>query len=726
MKSNKQLNEEYIGTDNANTKINYDALAYGMIDLCEFGLVILDESNQVIYWNQWMENKSGSSNLKIIGKSLDTIFKNNNFTRLNRSIEDAQNQGMSSILSPKFNPHVLPLYTSDKDHEDNKLMSQMVTIKPLGIREKHSFIQIVDVSAASARDKLLRQQAIFSNRQALHTEAILGSIFDAVITTDENGRIDYLNPMAEQLTGWDAEHAKGRLLDKVFNLTHQDSKNKQDMIHQSLKNGTSFSSCDKGANLIRNDAVQLNIDFSIAPIRDQQHLSNGVVVVFRDVTDARILADKISWQATHDALTNLFNRNSFDKKLYSVTEDAQKNNSVHSLLYLDLDQFKIVNDTCGHVAGDELLKQIADLLEIHIRDNDILARLGGDEFGIILTSCPASIALRIAESIRQSIQDYRFGWEEKSFAIGVSIGIVEISAMSENVEKILGEADAACYSAKDSGRNQVSLYQPEDSDAADRHGEMAWFSRIQDALDKNSFLVYAQTILPLNKKEKKKHYEILIRMVDDNGSIIPPGAFIPAAERYGLMSSIDRWVIDKVFQSVKKSKERLECELPHFAINLSGATLTDGETLDHVTKQIQQNDIPKDMITFEITETAAISNLSAANYFIKSLKDTGCRFALDDFGSGLSSFAYLKNLPVDILKIDGAFVKDVHRDEIDRAMVESINQIGHVMGLETVAEFAENEEIIAVLADIGVDYIQGYGISKPRLLIDPQGNFLLD
>lgn len=717
-KTNQPQTDKNIGLLNS---LIQQELAFELVDLCEIGLVIIDSHHQVALWNHWMEKTSDVSSKLALGKTLEQIFVNLNSFRLKQAITDAINRGMSSVLSQKFTPHIFPLYTSQKSKKDHQLMNQMITVKPLKIEQNYCLIQIFDVSSAITRDLLLRQQATESRSQAAHTKAILSSIVDAVITTDSSGRINYMNSVAEKLTGWKQDIAYGQLLDKIFYITSPLDGLNSDAVHRCIKNGQASNSQGKELILMRENNSQLAIEHSLSPIHNEQHVNIGVVVVFRDVTQARQLTAKVNWQASHDVLTKLLNRSAFDDKLNELVEDARHSNNIHTLLYCDLDQFKIVNDTCGHVAGDELLKQISELLSTHVRGNDVLARLGGDEFGILLNSCPAKIAIDIANKIRQTIQDFRFGWEEKSFTIGVSIGIVEITKTGENSEHILGEADAACYVAKDNGRNQVHLYQQNAGEAAERHGEMAWFSRIQKALDENRFLLYVQTIAPIDASKNVGHFEILIRMLDEKGNIIPPGAFIPAAERYGLMAAIDKWVVKRSFEIIKKENVIFSDGNYRFAINLSGASLTNPETLSYIVGLLRDYSIPKGMITFEITETAAISNLSAANHFIRTLKKTGCNFSLDDFGSGLSSFAYLKNLPVDILKIDGAFVKDMHIDPIDKAMVESINQVGHVMGLKTVAEFVENDEIILLLTELGVDYIQGYGVSKPRLLVDQSG-----
>jgi diguanylate cyclase (GGDEF)-like protein/PAS domain S-box-containing protein len=562
--------------------------------------------------------------------------------------------------------------------------------------------------------------------QEQHIRAILSSIADAVITTDIQGNIDYMNAVAEKLTGWSQKEAQGLALEKVFNVIDENSSLVIGPIHRCLEKGEEASSLGQELVLIHRSGIDIAVEESFAPIRDEEDRVIGVVVVFRDVSHARKLAAQVTWQATHDALTGLGNRIDFDRKLEALLVDAREGGGPHSMLYLDLDQFKIVNDTCGHVAGDELLRQISTLLSSHVRANDTLARLGGDEFGVLLANCPEPVTLRIANDMRQSIRDFRFGWGEKSFAVGVSIGVVLITRESESIERVLSAADTACYAAKDGGRNQVHLYKPDDGEAARRQGEMQWVSRIHRALDEGRFVLYAQSILPVREGVGSEHYEVLVRMLDESGAMVPPGAFIPAAERFDLMPAIDRWVVMRVFELISNDYDRLVGEGYRFAINLSGGSICDEETLAYIGDKLAEFRIPEGMISFEITETAAIANLSSANHFIRTLRQAGCRFSLDDFGSGLSSFAYLKSLPVDYLKIDGAFVKDLADDPIDRAMVEAINQIGHVMNLKTIAEFVESDAIMDCLREIGVDYAQGYGVSRPVPLADANGCLLFD
>lgn len=431
---------------------------------------------------------------------------------------------------------------------------------------------------------------------------------------------------------------------------------------------------------------------------------------------------RLSYQASHDALTGLPNRREFELRMERALSSAREQGLVHTLCYLDLDQFKVVNDTCGHVAGDELLRQIAALLQARLRDRDTLARLGGDEFGVLLQSCSLEQAQPIAELLQTLVKEYRFAWQDKSFSIGVSIGLVPISGESEGLSNLLRYADAACYAAKDRGRNRVHVYKAEDAELLKRQGEMQWVTRITRALEENRMRLYVQPILSLAPHaEADRHYEMLLRMLDDDGEIVLPMAFIPAAERYNLMTAIDRWVIGAAFSVFHQLFPQAADGQSLCTINLSGQSLCDEKFLDLIERQFILNKVPYSAICFEITETAAITNLTEAIHFIHTLKEKGCKFSLDDFGSGLSSFTYLKNLPVDFLKIDGAFVKDMESDPMDRAMVESINHIGHVMGLKTIAEFVESEWIHERLKLIGVDYVQGNWLIEPQPLSSLMG-----
>ena len=433
----------------------------------------------------------------------------------------------------------------------------------------------------------------------------------------------------------------------------------------------------------------------------------------------RMAEETIRHMAYHDALTGLTNRHEFERRLRRALYHAQEEGAQHALLYLDLDQFKIINDTCGHIAGDEMLKQVAVVLQQPIRETDTLARLGGDEFGVLLENCPLERAEAIARALLQEIRDFRFVWQDKTFALGVSIGLVMITGDGKTLTDVLSAADMACYAAKDRGRGRVHLYSDNDADLAQRQGEMQWVARINHALEENRFELFRQCIVPLAAGNgDPMHCEFLLRMRETNGELVLPGAFIPAAERYNLMPALDRWVIDAVFRHVSRhgppvtgADGRNLC-----FINLSGASLSDDTFFAYIRDKLEEYRIPRGTVCFEITETAAIANLGTAVEFIQEIREAGCLFALDDFGSGLSSFSYLRTIPADFLKIDGIFVRDMVDDPMDAAIVEAINSIGHVAGLRTIAEFVESAAIRERLRAVGVDFAQGFGISVPQPL----------
>lgn len=438
-------------------------------------------------------------------------------------------------------------------------------------------------------------------------------------------------------------------------------------------------------------------------------------------TTKKLLQEKerVTYQAGHDALTGLVNRREFENKLNYLLGLALTENTSHAMLYIDLDQFKVVNDTCGHVAGDALLRQLSSMLQHKIREGDTLARLGGDEFGLLIENCSLDDAERIANQLKEQIQEFHYEWNDTVFRVGASIGLVPINKNGATVELIMSAADTACYAAKDTGRNRVHVYKPDDAEMVTRYGEMQWVAKITKALDENNFTLYQQKVmLSESPYEKLEYSEVLVRMRGDNGEIIPPGAFLPAAERYNLAPDIDRYVIKTVFKYINSKSEKNNIT---YGINLSQMSIGAEGFLAFILLQFKRYNISGEDICFEITETAAVKDINVAVQFIKALRDYGCRFALDDFGRGLSSLVYLKTLPVDYLKIDGLFVKDVTNDVVDLAMVKSINEIGHVMNMKTIAEFVESEEIYLQLKEIGVDCVQGNWIDKPKELTMDDG-----
>ena len=560
-----------------------------------------------------------------------------------------------------------------------------------------------------------RKQAetrVFEEKE--RAQVTLQSIGDGVITTDAQGCIDYINPVAQELIGWEMRSARGKPIAEIMTLINQNTRAAVDNpVTRCLSEGRVITLAENSV-LINRAGSEVPIQDSAAPIRDRIGNVIGSVMVFHDVSKESRLFRQLSYQASHDALTGLINRSEFENCLISSLDSAHNNpDHSHALLYLDLDQFKVVNDTFGHIAGDELLRQIAELVKANIRSTDIVARLGGDEFGILLERCNKERAVEVAEAIRGAVEAHRFTWQESFTAARCSIGIVMVTQESPDVASVMSSADVACYSAKDMGRNQTHLYQ--DSDASMRHAEMKWVSRITSAVEENRLELFYQPIIGIGKNNanSRGHYELLLRMRDENGNIVNPDQFIPAAERYNLMSTLDRWVIHEALSQL--ADRNPEAKTAHFtlAINLSGTSLSEDRFLDFVVEELQKQRLPEGAICFEITETAAISNLSRVIHFMQALKKLGCKFSLDDFGSGLSSFTYLKNLPVDYLKIDGQFIRNVAEDSIDESMVKAINEVGRAMGIETIAERVETKEVLDKLSELGVEYAQGYYIARP-------------
>lgn len=582
------------------------------------------------------------------------------------------------------------------------------------------FVEITRRVNALNREIARRQHAesqLFAEKEL--AQVTLQSINDAVITTDTEGRVNYLNPVAESLTGWSEAEARGLPLLEVFRIFNEiTGEPAENPVARVLAYGHTVGLANHTV-LVHRDGSEFAVEDSAAPIRERGGRLIGVVMVFHDVTHARKLAAKVSYQASHDWLTGLLNRQAFEQRLRTLLEAPGGVDGCHSLMFLDLDQFKVINDTCGHLAGDALLRTLGPVLQKHLRHSDLLARLGGDEFGVLLQDCHESVAKRIARALREEVEDLNFTWKGKPFRVGLSIGQVNFCDAGWSLTDLLSAADNACYLAKENGRNRIHLYRSDDLALAHRFRQTQWVGRIREAFDEDRFRLHCQAIVPTSSEPTKSsdeegaHFEVLLRLHDKDGKLVPPMAFIPTAERYNLMVSIDQWVLKTAFSKLAKSG----CErVATCSINLSGASLGDEGLPQFVNDCFERFAVSPKVICFEITETEAIANLANARCIIQSLKTLGCRFSLDDFGSGMSSFGYLKNLPVDYLKIDGGFIKNLANDSIDRAMVAAINNIGHVMGLKTIAEFVESGSVFRQLRELGVDYVQGYGIAEPEPL----------
>ncbi|MFY7863691.1 EAL domain-containing protein [Roseateles sp.] len=571
-----------------------------------------------------------------------------------------------------------------------------------------------------AEEMAARMGAVLADQHELLL-VTLRSIGDAVITTDAHGQVVWMNPTAERLTGWSADEAKGRALEQVFHIIDEHTRAvTPNPVQLCLQEGKTLAQA-RHSLLVSRQGEEYGVQDSVAPIRNDRGEVFGVVLVFHDVTEQRRLSGEMHYRATHDPLTGLINRGEFELRLRRVLEQAQGDRSQHALLYIDLDQFKLVNDACGHAVGDQLLQQVSKILGEAVRNRDTLARLGGDEFAVLLEHCSPTQAQRVAQQVCDRMEDFRFVHDQRRFRIGASIGLVPINKRWSNTAAILQAADTACYAAKDSGRNRVHTWFDTDQAMHARHGEMQWTTRIEHALDEDLFVLFAQRIETMDLQEPSGgaplglHAEVLLRMVDAEGHLILPGAFLPAAERFNLATRIDRWVLSRVLAWMSAEPRLAEVEM--LSVNLSGQSI--GDRAFHRWALDALREAGPDLcqrLCLEITETAAITSLSDAALFIEQVRELGVRGALDDFGAGASSFGYLKSLQVDYLKIDGQFVRDLVSDPLDEAAVRCFVDVAQVVGMQTVAEYVDNPAVLQRLREIGVDFSQGFLLHRPAPL----------
>ena len=646
----------------------------GVLEAAPDAVIIVDQSGHIVLANQYSELVFGYTREELFGQSMEQLVPG-----LLRQRHAAVWEDFMRRLKVRRIGEILKLQARRKN---GKKFPVEISLSYFKSHEGLLMIAIVrDVSEQQEAEQKLKWLASFPEMNPY-----------PVIEVNRQGQVSYVNPIGRELFPDLMKTGLAHPLISVIQplLESHDEGDAAPLLLDTVLDNKTYQLCIKrvpGDNKFR--------------------------IYVWDITIMHHMAQELSHQASHDALTGLVNRHEFEIRLDRALISARNENKQHAVLYLDLDQFKTVNDTCGHIAGDALLKQLTVILQGHVRHSDILARLGGDEFGLLLQFCPLEKAMAVAEEIRQAIGDYQFIWEQWAYKISTSIGVVAINAESADLAEVMSVADSACYVAKEAGRNRVHAYQSNVGKTAQLQGEMRWIPRIRKALEENRFQLYCQKIMPLKDNVADiVHYEILVRMLDEQGDMVLPMAFIPAAERYNLMPAIDRWVIHEALE-----KLQTEARFIGFcAINLSGQSFCDEQFLHFVTDQIKQTGIDPKRLCFEITETAAIANLTEATRFIDTLHEMGCLFALDDFGSGLSSFAYLRTLPVDFLKIDGSFVKNILTDTTDLTVVQFVNQFGHAMGMKTIAEFVESAEILAILREMGIDYAQGYGIEKPQPL----------
>lgn len=581
-------------------------------------------------------------------------------------------------------------------------------LKPFKERELYTTIDIA-LYKHRMEGKLTRQERLFS--------AILHSISDGIIATDIDLMIQFMNPVAEDISGFKEGAARGRNISQF--LTLADSTTQKDILSTAPQLGEQPHFFNEVT--VRNALGQsLVVDGSITRIHERDNATDGFVITLRDITELKRLSDTLNYQASHDNLTGLSNREEFSYKLGEIIKNVRLTGGSHSLIIMDVDRFKAVNDTCGAMAGDELLRQVASHIQTNIQRQDISARIGGDEFAVILMNCDTGDSSNVAGRLQTAVQRQRFAWQNLSFPVSLSIGIVPIDREAGDIHAILAAADDACHLSKEEGGSKTTVFHQQDSKFRRRRGDMEWIGKINRAVEENRFILYQQPIVPLSPVAKDRpKLEILVRLVNEDGSIARPNDFIPAAERYNLMPQIDRWVVEnsmRAFRLLQDQKSPLVQSV--FSINLSGPSLLDTDLVDTILYFLRKYALSAEDFCFEITETAAIQNLSYATRFINHLRGEGFTFALDDFGAGFSSFGYLRNLPIDYVKIDGSFVQNIDESLVSYTMVDSINSIGHVMGLKTIAEFVKNEAIVHKLEELGVDYGQGYHFAEPKPLFD--------
>jgi diguanylate cyclase (GGDEF)-like protein/PAS domain S-box-containing protein len=552
--------------------------------------------------------------------------------------------------------------------------------------------------------------------QSMHVLA-LDSLAEAIIATDAAGLITYINPAAERLTGSGAGAALGKSLEDIVGFVDEtDRRLLSDPVRQALTSGAPVNLSRRALLLSRANGSERSIELSASPIRNEMKELIGAVVLLHDVTELRGLARQMSYQATHDALTGLVNRREFEGRLEEATESGRRGDGQHVLCYLDLDRFKVVNDTSGHLAGDSMLREVAKVLRDAVRDSDTVARLGGDEFGMLLIGCPLEKARQIADDVCRAVGDYRFVWKDKIFNIGVSIGLVEISRESGTLEELFAAADSACYVAKKQGSGRVAVYSARDEALARHTGEIQWLQKLQSALKDNRFQLYHQPIVPAyGQNGGGPAMEVFVRLQDEAGHEVPPSEFVRAAERYRLMSLVDRWVVQTTLAALGRGAIPIPANRS-VGINVSGQTLGDAQFLEFVVECLDSTGVTPSQVCFEITESAVVANLDHARRFVGVLHGMGCQFALDDFGSGVGSFSNLKNLPMDYLKIDGSFMRNLARDSVNQAMVTAMIKLARTLNFKVIAEQVEDEAGLEAARRMGVDYIQGYAVGRPRLL----------
>ena len=665
-----------------------------ILEVAAIGLLSIDGEDTIVELNSTAASMLNLDEQDSLGTPLSLIFEQSEIIKLHHIINTCEDDDEKLIPEIKYvsldNSVKFFRISAFNEVKDNLAVFSLI---------------LQDITSTTLTENKLEQEK-------QRNRITLKLLKDGVIATDMKCRIESMNPVAEGLTGWPSYEAKGKHIDSILKLI--DANTRERITNLGKESLDAEKPIESENNLVLLDRFNNEhpIELSITPSSSLNLESGGLVLIFKDASETKRLTQEINHQASHDSLTGLLNRQEFEYRLEAAIASAATHDVQHVLCYLDLNQFKIINAQAGHTAGDIVLKQAAEHMKQHMRSIDVFARLGGDEFALLLVNTTIDQSKIIAQELINTIRNSTFKWRDQHFEIGISIGLITIDKNSQDPAHMLTRAELACFTAKDHGRNKLHIYRQEDDELTRRHTEMMRAAGVTGALQEDRFKIYCQPIVALSpKKQESLHYELLIRLTDPKGDLIMPASFIPAAERYGLMTSLDRWMISTSFNSYNEifGKE----SGVQIAINLSGNSLNDDSLLDFIKGEIAKTDIEPSNVCFEITETAAISNLDQVSQLILELKRIGCRFALDDFGSGLSSFTYLKNLPVDYLKIDGSFVHDMIDDTIDHAMVEAINQVGHIMGIGTIAECAESEEVVEMLRELGVDYAQGFAMGSP-------------
>ncbi len=636
--------------------------------------------------------------------------------------EDLIGRPITDLVHPDFRNDVLD-YTRKRlrgeaipDSYEVQLLDRSgdgIWVEAAGALIEYMGESAVLATAFDIRHQKTMEDALESGQEQAHVT--LESIAEGVITADDNGRIDYMNSAAAELTGASPVDSVGKRLTEIVTLVDEiDRKSLGDPIQRCLSERKRINLGRRALLLSKGSDDECSVDLTASPVRRGGEIT-GAVVILHDVTELRGMTRQISYQASHDPLTGLVNRREFERRLEDTLAAAQASETSHVLCYLDLDRFKVINDTCGHIAGDNVLREVAGLIKDKVRDSDSVARIGGDEFGMLLIGCPLEKARQISDDVCVAIRDYRFVWRDRIFNVGVSIGLVEMGHESGNVEDVLSAADSACYVAKQQGRGRVHVYSARDEAIARHRGEIQWLQRLQSALKENRFELYVQPIRALNAIENGPAVEVLLRMRDETGVEYSPEEFMRADERYSLMPAVDRWVVQTTFAALSSGALRA-AEEGGVSINLSGQTLGDPGFLEFVVDCFDRTGVIGSQVCFEVTESSVLSNIKHARRFIGVLHGMGCRFALDDFGSGMGSFSSLRNLAMDYLKIDGSLTRDLYKDSVNQAMVAAVIKLASTLGIHVIAEQVEDARSLAMVRDMGAHFAQGFVLGRPQPL----------